>query len=38
LAKQGLVRAGCACHTTSEEVKRVVAAVESIAAGQLKAA
>jgi cysteine desulfurase family protein (TIGR01976 family) len=38
LASQGLVRAGCACYTTSEEVKRVVAAVESIAAGELKAA
>jgi cysteine desulfurase family protein (TIGR01976 family) len=38
LAKQGLVRAGCACYTTPPEVQRVVAAVESIAAGQLKAA
>jgi cysteine desulfurase family protein (TIGR01976 family) len=36
LAKQGLVRAGCACYTTSEEVQRVVAGVQSIAAGQLK--
>jgi cysteine desulfurase family protein (TIGR01976 family) len=38
LARQGLMRAGCACYTTSEEVKRVVAAVASIVAGKLKAA
>jgi cysteine desulfurase family protein (TIGR01976 family) len=38
LARQGLIRAGCACYTTSEEVKRVVAAVASIVAGKLKAA
>jgi cysteine desulfurase family protein (TIGR01976 family) len=38
LGKQGLVRAACACYTTSEEVQRVVAGVESIAAGRLKAA
>jgi selenocysteine lyase/cysteine desulfurase len=30
-AKEGLVRAGCACYTTEEEVERLVKAVEAIA-------
>jgi cysteine desulfurase family protein (TIGR01976 family) len=32
IAKQGLVRAGCACYTTVSEVERLVAAVGEIAA------
>lgn len=32
LAEQGLVRAGCACYTTIEEVERLVAGVKEIAA------
>jgi cysteine desulfurase family protein (TIGR01976 family) len=32
LAEDGLVRAGCACYTTEEEVERLVEAVRSIAA------
>ncbi len=31
LAEQGLVRAGCACYTTLEEVERLIAAVGEIA-------
>ena len=34
LGKQGLVRAGCACYTTLEEVKRLIAGVREIAAVQ----
>jgi selenocysteine lyase/cysteine desulfurase len=30
-AKDGVVRAGCACYTTGEEVNRLVDAVHSIA-------
>ena len=33
LAGQGLVRAGCACYTTIEEVERLIAAVGTIASG-----
>jgi selenocysteine lyase/cysteine desulfurase len=31
LRPEGLVRAGCACYTTREEVERLVAGVEEIA-------
>jgi selenocysteine lyase/cysteine desulfurase len=31
LADRGLVRAGCACYTTAEEVERLVDAVRKIA-------
>lgn len=34
LGVEALVRAGCACYTTDEEVARLVAAVERIAAGR----
>ncbi len=33
LVPEGLVRAGCACYTTDEEVARLIAGVEAIAAG-----
>lgn len=33
LAEQGLVRVGCACYTTEEEVDRLLAAVERLAGG-----
>ena len=32
-AKDGMVRAGCACYTTSEEVQRLIEGVRSIARG-----
>jgi selenocysteine lyase/cysteine desulfurase len=32
-ADDGLVRAGCACYTTAEEVDRLVQAVSEIASG-----
>jgi cysteine desulfurase family protein (TIGR01976 family) len=32
-ARDGLVRAGCACYTTSEEVERLINSVRSIARG-----
>ncbi len=35
LAKQGLVRAGCACYTTLAEVARLIAGVNAIAAGKV---
>jgi selenocysteine lyase/cysteine desulfurase len=31
LAAEGLVRAGCACYTTEEEVDRLVTAIEALA-------
>ncbi|MGB8507714.1 MAG: hypothetical protein WCD76_04860, partial [Pyrinomonadaceae bacterium] len=31
LGEEGLVRAGCACYTTLEEVERLVAGVREIA-------
>ena len=31
LAPEGLVRAGCACYTTAEEIERLVAGVEEVA-------
>ncbi|HET7585275.1 MAG TPA: cysteine desulfurase-like protein [Gemmatimonadaceae bacterium] len=34
LGPEGLVRAGCACYTTSEEIDRLVAGVSEIAAHQ----
>jgi cysteine desulfurase family protein (TIGR01976 family) len=33
LAQQGLVRAGCACYTTLEEIERLITEVSTIAAG-----
>ncbi len=33
LGEEGLVRAGCACYTTREEVERLVACVGEIARG-----
>lgn len=33
LGKEGLVRAGCACYTTAEEVERLVEGVRAIARG-----
>ncbi|MDQ3819138.1 MAG: aminotransferase class V-fold PLP-dependent enzyme, partial [Acidobacteriota bacterium] len=33
LSEEGLVRAGCACYTTAEEVKRLIAGVRAIADG-----
>jgi selenocysteine lyase/cysteine desulfurase len=33
LADQGLVRLGCACYTTDEEVSRVIDGVRAIARG-----
>ena len=33
LAPEGLVRAGCACYTTAEEVERLVAGIREISAG-----
>lgn len=33
LAEQGLVRAGCACYTTEEEVGRLLEGVERVASG-----
>lgn len=36
LVEQGLVRAGCACYTTIEEVERLVAGVKSIAAEETR--
>jgi selenocysteine lyase/cysteine desulfurase len=33
LGAEGLVRAGCACYTTRDEVDRLVAGVARIAAG-----
>ena len=35
LADEGLVRAGCACYTTTDEVDRLVEAVADIVAGRL---
>jgi cysteine desulfurase family protein (TIGR01976 family) len=35
LADEGLVRAGCACYTTAEEVDRLVAGVRDLVAGEL---
>jgi selenocysteine lyase/cysteine desulfurase len=32
-AKDGMVRAGCACYTTSEEVERLIEGVREIARG-----
>jgi selenocysteine lyase/cysteine desulfurase len=32
LAEHGVVRAGCACYTTTEEVDRLLGAVEQAAA------
>ncbi len=34
LSETGLVRAGCACYTTEEEVARLIAAVERVAGGR----
>jgi len=34
LAEVGLVRVGCACYTTPEEVSRLIATVETVAAGR----
>lgn len=34
LAPDGLVRAGCACYTTNEEIDRMITAVQNIAAEQ----
>jgi selenocysteine lyase/cysteine desulfurase len=31
VANEGLVRVGCACYTTAEEVDRVIEAVRAIA-------
>jgi selenocysteine lyase/cysteine desulfurase len=31
VARDGLVRAGCACYTTEEEVERLIEAVRSLA-------
>ena len=33
LAREGLVRAGCTCYTTAEEVDRLVAGVREISGG-----
>lgn len=33
LDSEGLVRAGCACYTTSEEVERLIQGVSAIATG-----
>jgi cysteine desulfurase family protein (TIGR01976 family) len=33
LAKEGLVRAGCACYTTEDEVDRLIEGVRALAAG-----
>jgi cysteine desulfurase family protein (TIGR01976 family) len=33
LEREGLVRAGCACYTTRDEVERLIAAVRTLAAG-----
>jgi selenocysteine lyase/cysteine desulfurase len=33
LAPEGLVRAGCACYTTADEVERLVAGVREISEG-----
>jgi selenocysteine lyase/cysteine desulfurase len=33
LAREGLVRAGCACYTTAEEVDRLVVGVREISSG-----
>jgi selenocysteine lyase/cysteine desulfurase len=33
LSREGLVRVGCACYTTEEEVDRLLAAVERLAGG-----
>jgi cysteine desulfurase family protein (TIGR01976 family) len=37
LASEGLVRAGCACYTTEEEVERLIEAVGRVARGQSSA-
>ncbi len=34
VAEQGLVRVGCACYTTAEEIDRVISAVRSLAASE----
>jgi selenocysteine lyase/cysteine desulfurase len=34
LSEEGLVRVGCACYTTAEEVSRLIEAVRAIAAGR----
>ena len=31
LGTEGLVRAGCACYTTNDEIERLVEAVEEVA-------
>ena len=33
LAPEGLVRAGCACYTTTDEIERLLAAVRALAHG-----
>ena len=33
LGRDGLVRAGCACYTTAEEVDRLIAGVREIVSG-----
>ncbi len=33
LSEEGLVRAGCACYTTEEEIDRLVTGVRELAAG-----
>jgi selenocysteine lyase/cysteine desulfurase len=35
VAEEGLVRLGCACYTTEEDVDRAIEGVRSIARGQL---
>ncbi|HEX8069026.1 MAG TPA: cysteine desulfurase-like protein [Pyrinomonadaceae bacterium] len=35
LAPEGLVRAGCACYTTAEEIERLLDGVRAVAAGQV---
>ncbi|MEO6970793.1 MAG: aminotransferase class V-fold PLP-dependent enzyme, partial [Chthoniobacterales bacterium] len=34
LADEGLVRAGCACYTTSEEIERLISGVRAIASNE----
>jgi cysteine desulfurase family protein (TIGR01976 family) len=37
LGEEGLVRAGCACYTTSEEIERLIEVVNEVARGNLSA-
>ena len=36
LGEEGLVRAGCACYTTGDEIERLIAGVDEIAQSKVQ--